>query len=72
MYKKIKFYLSLILARSAYLGIKLFSNSSGTSFAGKTVLKFYPEFLSHCGDYIKEKNITISGTNGKTTTSGLV
>lgn len=72
MYKKIKFYLSLILARSAYLGIKLFSNSSGTSFAGKTVLKFYPEFLSHCGDYIKGKSVTISGTNGKTTTSGLI
>lgn len=72
MCKRIKFYLSLIIARGAYLGIKLLSHSSGTSFAGKTVLKFYPEFLSHCTDYIKEKNITVSGTNGKTTTSGLI
>ena len=72
MYKNIKFYLSLVIARTAYLGIKLFSNSSGTSFAGRTVLQFYPEFLSHCGKYIKEKSITVTGTNGKTTTSGLV
>lgn len=72
MFKKIKFYLSLIIARGAYLGIKLFSNSSGTSFAGKTVLKFYPEFLAHCNDYINKKSITISGTNGKTTTSGII
>ncbi len=72
MLQKLKFYLSLIIARGAYTGIKLFSNSSGTSFAGKTVLKFYPEFLSHCGEYITQKSITISGTNGKTTTSGLI
>ena len=72
MFNKIKFYLSLLIARGAYAGIKLLSNSSGTSFAGKLVLKFYPEFLSHCNSYIKEKNVTISGTNGKTTTSGLI
>jgi len=72
MLNQIKFYLSLIIARCAYLGIKLFSNSSGTSFAGKTVLKFYPGFLSHCRSYIRKKSITVSGTNGKTTTSGLI
>lgn len=72
MIKKLKFYTSLLLARSAYCGIKLLNKSSGTSFAGMTALKFYPEFLTHCSDYIKEKNITVSGTNGKTTTSGLV
>lgn len=72
MLKKLRFYTSLLLARSAYLGIKLLSKSSGTSFVGMTVLKFYPEFLTHCPDYIKEKNITVTGTNGKTTTSGLI
>lgn len=72
MIKKLKFYTSLLLARSAYCGIKLLNKSSGTSFAGMTALKFYPKFLTHCSDYIKEKNITVSGTNGKTTTSGLV
>ena len=71
MLDKLKFYLSLIIARVAYTGIKLLSKSSGTSFAGKTVLQFYPEFLSQCQKFIKNKIITISGTNGKTTTSGL-
>lgn len=72
MLDKLKFYLSLIIARGAYTGIRLLSNSSGTSFAGKTVLKFYPKFLSMCGKYINHKIITVSGTNGKTTTSGLI
>lgn len=70
--KPLKFYLSLILARTAYTGIKLFSHSSGTSFAGKMVLKFYPEFLKDCPDYIKKDIVTVTGTNGKTTTSGLI
>ncbi len=72
MLNKFKFYTSLVLARAAFAGIKLFSNSGGTSFAGMMVLKYYPKFLSHCGDYIKEKIITVTGTNGKTTTSGLI
>ena len=70
--KPLKFYLSLILARAAYTGIKLFSQSSGTSFAGKMVLKFYPQFLKDCPDYIKKDIVTVTGTNGKTTTSGLI
>lgn len=72
MLKKFKFYTSLILARAAFLGIKTFSKSGGTSFVGMAVLKFYPEFLTNCRDFIKEKSITVTGTNGKTTTSGLI
>lgn len=72
MLKKFKFYTSLILARAAFLGIKTFSRSDGTSFVGMAVLKFYPEFLTNCRSYIKEKSITVTGTNGKTTTSGLI
>lgn len=72
MLNKVKFYLSLILAQMTRLGITLFSKSSGTSLAGMLVLKFYPEFLRDCGEYVTEKSITVSGTNGKTTTSGLI
>lgn len=72
MLGKLKFYSSLLLARAAYFGIKVFTKSGGTSFAGMAVLKFYPQFLSHCRTYIKEKSITVTGTNGKTTTSGLI
>ena len=48
MFDNLKFYISLIIARGAYAGIKLFTKSSGTSFAGKTVLKFNPNFLVKC------------------------
>lgn len=72
MIDSIRFYLSLILARAAYFAVKTFYKSSGTSFAGKIVLKFYPEFLGRCRSYIKNNVITVTGTNGKTTTSGII
>ena len=71
MIKTIKFYTALIIAKTAYLGIKLLNKSSGTSFVGMLALKIYPEFLSNCSRYIRNKIVTITGTNGKTTTSGL-
>ena len=72
MLGKIKFYSSLILARAAYLGIKILNKSSGTSFVGMMTLKICPDFLSHCSKYIKKCTVTVTGTNGKSTTSGLV
>lgn len=72
MVNKGKFYLSLLIARGAYAGVRLINHSSGTSFAGKMVLKFCPDFLSECKKYINDKVITITGTNGKSTTSGII
>lgn len=72
MISKLKFYLSLILARCAYIGIRLLNKSSGTSFVGMLVLKICPDFLKYCSKYIKKRIITITGTNGKSTTSGLI
>ena len=72
MIKKLKFYTAILLARAAYTGIKFLNISSGTSFAGMAALKICPDFLSYCRKYIKNKIITVSGTNGKTTTSGLI
>lgn len=72
MIKLIKFYLALIIARCAYMGIRLLNKSSGTSFVGMLTLKVCPDFLAHCSKYIKKKTITITGTNGKSTTSGLI
>lgn len=69
---RVRFYTALILARLTYLAIKLLHRSSGTSFVGMMTLKVCPDFLAHCRKYIKNNAITISGTNGKTTTSGLV
>jgi len=68
---KIRFYISLILARFIYLAIRILNKSSGTSFVGMSVLKFCPDFLKYCRKYVK-KAVTVTGTNGKTTTSGLL
>lgn len=72
MISKLKFYLSLIIARCAYIGIRLLNKSSGTSFVGMLVLKICPDFLKYCSKYIKKRIIIITGTNGKSTTSGLI
>lgn len=67
-----RFYISLIIAKLAYLAIKLRNKSSGTSFVGMLTLKIYPDFLKHCRKYITKNVITVTGTNGKSTTSGLM
>lgn len=69
----LRFYIAQIFARLTYLAIKLLNKSSGTSFVGMMTLKICPNFLSYCRKYVKDCGvITVSGTNGKTTTSGLL
>lgn len=69
--KDLKFYTALILAKSLKLGLKITKLTEGTSIIGKIVLKIYPDFLLSANKYISTK-INITGTNGKTTTSGLL
>lgn len=70
---KIRFYTAIICARLVYLAIKILNKSSGTSFVGMMTLKICPDFLKFCRKYVKAGNaITVTGTNGKTTTSGLL
>lgn len=69
--KRIKFYLLLILARFLSLIIKIHGKSSGTSLIGMITLKISPNFLKEASKYTKQC-ITITGTNGKTTTSGIL
>ena len=66
-----RFYFSLIFAKALYTALKISRLSSGTSIIGMLVLKICPDFLKHCNKYIDTK-INVTGTNGKTTTSGLV
>ena len=65
------FYLSLLFARMAYFALHTTGLSAGTSIIGKFVLKLDPNFLSECNKFINTK-INVTGTNGKTTTAGLI
>ena len=68
---RVRFYTVLVFARLAYLGIKILSRTSGTSFVGMMTLKLCPDFLAYCKSYAK-RSVAVSGTNGKTTTSGML
>lgn len=69
---RLRFYISLLIAKSAYMFLKITKLSSGTSIIGLLTLKICPNFLKYANDFILEKKISITGTNGKTTTSGLI
>ena len=70
--KKLSFYFSLIFARVSYFLMRITKISSGTAIIGFFVLKICPDFLCYTNALIKNKKINITGTNGKTTTSGLI
>lgn len=69
---KIHFYISLLAAKVLAFIITILNRTSGTSFVGLMVLKICPNFLSRCSNYVKKDIITVTGTNGKTTTAGLI
>lgn len=69
---RLKFYISILLARLIKLLIKIVGRSSGTSFIGMFTLKTNPDFLNFCSKYILHEKISVTGTNGKTTTAGLI
>ena len=70
--KKMSFYISLIFARILYFFMRITKISSGTAIIGLLVLKICPDFLKFANSFISNAKINISGTNGKTTTSGLL
>jgi len=65
------FLFSLFAAKAIKAGLDITKLSAGTSIIGKIVLKICPDFLLHTNKYIETK-INVTGTNGKTTTSGLI
>ena len=64
------FYL-LFLSKIFYNVIRFLKISDGTALIGLIVLKFDKNFLKQSSKYI-DRIITVTGTNGKTTTSGLI
>ena len=66
-----KFIEAIKLSNKVSKALKLF-NFEATSFPGKIVQKFYPNFLAECAEYISHPRFAVTGTNGKTTTSGIL
>lgn len=67
-----KFLFSLFFAKIAYFVLRITKISSGTAIIGYFVLKICPQFLVYANEYILKGKLNITGTNGKTTTSGLI
>lgn len=67
---KISFYAALFGAKTINLGLKMIK-SSGTSLPGLAAMKISKNFLSFLSKYCQKDIVTITGTNGKTTTAGL-
>ena len=68
--EKLSFYIALFAAKSVNSGLHLIKRA-GTSLPGVVALKISKNFLSFLSRYCEKNIITITGTNGKTTTAGL-
>ena len=66
-----KFYIALFTSKLAYIGLKVLGRPA-TAFAGYVALKICPNFMKYTQNYINKAFINITGTNGKTTTSGIL
>lgn len=53
------------LSRRLHLG-------GGTSIAGVVAQRLYPQIIEHLSTQLREGSILVTGTNGKTTTSGFI
>lgn len=71
-FKQIKFQTALLGAKITSKLLKLFSKSAGTALPGVVAMRVDKQFLSDISQHCNKKIITITGTNGKTTTSGLI
>ena len=70
MTDKISFYAALFSAKFVNKGLHLVKRA-GTSLPGVVALKISGNFLSFLSKYCEKKIVTVTGTNGKTTTAGL-
>lgn len=69
---KLRYLVAMILSKIAIKIIKLRGKSKGTSAPGMLAIKICPDFIKQAASFTKEKIITVTGTNGKTTTTGLL
>jgi len=67
-----KTFLAVVFGKLTAHVSRLFKLGSGTSLPGKVALKLDPHLLSRLGKQVRKKRICITGTNGKSTTAGLL
>ena len=60
------------LGKGVAFGLKLFNFGSGTSMPGIVAKKISPKILSDLVNQTRKEIITVSGTNGKTTTANFI
>ena len=70
--EKIRYIAALLLAKTATKLIQLRGKSKATSAPGMLAMKISDNFISMASRNNNEKIITVTGTNGKTTTTGLL
>ncbi|OXT06642.1 UDP-N-acetylmuramyl peptide synthase [Thermoanaerobacterium thermosaccharolyticum] len=63
--------LGVVLGKFVILGCKL-TGKNGTSLPGKLALKISPNLIKDIIKGVKNEKVVVTGTNGKTTTSGLI
>lgn len=72
MKKKISYFISISFLKLLVFVIKSLKIGEGTNFPGRIARKISPDLLSFLVKQTKKEIITVTGTNGKTTTSGFI
>lgn len=72
MNKLIIYKTSILITKITNLILKTINPSGGTSLPGMAARKISPDILSYLVSQRKKELISITGTNGKTTTSGFI
>lgn len=69
---KLKYIVAFLLSKAVTSLIKLSGKSKATSAPGMIAMKICPDFIKQAAKANGGKIITVTGTNGKTTTTGLL
>ncbi len=72
MFRSLLNIISINIAKLGIRIIKFLKLGSGTNLPGRIARKISPEILAHLVKQTKKEIITVTGTNGKTTTAGLI
>src|SRR5213080_4060255 len=64
--------LAVIGGRAAGALSRRFHIGGGTSIAGMVAQRLYPDIVGHLSSQLAHGSVLVTGTNGKTTTSGLI